>query len=90
MATNRDLIVRTIAAFMPLPVTNAAALRKQAEWTIAKRPLNWEEWQDIRDAWAKHYKALVVVLPRDDDKTLQRAEEQAVREGYDYLLLEYV
>lgn len=90
MATNRDIIVRTIAAFLPELLTNGAELRKVAEYTVAQRKLSWEEWLDIRDAWARYYNALVVVVLKGDDKAIQRAEEQAVRQGYEYLLLDYV
>lgn len=90
MATDKALIERTIETFQPLPINSAEQLRKQAEWKVAQRQLNWEEWLDTRDGWARHYRTLVVVLAKGDDKAMQRAEEQAERNGYPYLLLEYV
>lgn len=90
MATDKTLIARTIETFPPLPVNSALRLRNQAEWVVAERKLSWEEWVDIRDAWAKHYNALVVALIRGDDEAMQRAEDQAEHNGNTYLLVEHI
>ena len=73
----------------PIPVLSAKTLRRQTE-TAAGRALTWEEWYDVRTAWAKAHNCLNVDIARGDEKGLALAAQQAIRSGRAYLLLEIV
>lgn len=73
-----------------LVVLDNGSLRRQVEWFSCQRHLTWEEWQDVRDAWCRWNRVVVCSCIRGDTNNIKRMAEQGMREGYQYLLLEYV
>jgi len=66
------------------------SLRRQVEWFVCQRHLTWEEWLDMRDAWCRAHRVVVCSTTRGDTQAVKRTAEQGERQGYQYILLDYV
>ena len=103
MATDHRLITLALLEVRPsqvrmmgrdtidvLTLLNSEALNWQVERFACRRRLTWEEWQDVRQAWCKHYEAVLCQAPKDDWNAVTQAASQALREGAQYILVDYV
>lgn len=104
MATDRTLIQRAINEIKPrdvlfyapvpeaktLTVLDGNSLKVQAEFYVWSRNLVWEEWLDVRRAWAANYHAVVCECVRGDLNKIELTTKLALSNGEHYLLLEYI
>lgn len=71
----------------PIRILSTGALYRAVNQRAGRR-VNWEEWLDCREAYARHHECLDVVIVQGDRPALGRYLLDAQRQGKKYLLLE--
>lgn len=77
-----------------LMILSEQELRKKVEWQRAAtrgpsvRPMNWEEWMDVREGWCRYYGAHLCTVVLGDSVTIKLAAQLAAGHGDKYLLLD--
>lgn len=93
IADARDVLPREIHCpefghlLGPVRILSAGALYRAVNQRAGRR-VNWEEWLDCRQEYARHHECLDVVIVQGDRSSLGRYLLDAQRQGRRYLLLE--